>query len=140
MQLVILEVLALDRLKRAESDMQRDVRDMRPRIAHAIEYLAGEMQPRRRCRHRSAFARKYRLISFPIRRPIRTLDIRRQRHVPQPLDRRVNVLIAEKPYGPLPALAVSHDFRREPIVEPDRIAHANLLPRTHQRPPLARVF
>src|SRR5262249_35096415 len=103
-------------LERTQSDVQSDVRDLRR--AASRQHLRREVQPRRRRRHGPALLREHRLVPLAIRRRIRTLDVRRQRHVPDPLERRPQVVVAEKAYRALPGPARPRRFpfqtRRRP--------------------------
>src|SRR6266550_104213 len=94
---MIFDALGADRLKCAVADVQRDLDDRHTAIAKSRQQRCIEMQPRGRRGNRSRRPRKYCLVALAIRRAIVTLDIRRKRHVTDPLDRIVHGRVALRP-------------------------------------------
>lgn len=122
----------MKRLKRPQPHMQSHPRHLRRNLP---QHPRRKMQPRRRCRHAPSLPRIHRLIPLPIVLPIRSLNIRWQRHMPHPLNRRPKIIGFES-QNPLPVLLPPNHRRRKAILKFDPLPHRQLLPRPHQRPPL----
>ena len=102
------------------------------------------MQPCRRCRHGSAVPGIDRLIPFAVGRLIAALDVWRQRHMTDAVDRIVDVdpLIRPEADGAATVKMTRKHFRVKPDVRPfedDACADVELLPRVHQRFPQLEV-
>jgi hypothetical protein len=91
-------------LERAVSNVQRDRTPSNPPAAERRDRLLREMQTSRRRSHGAAVAREHRLIPRTIGVSVRALDVRRQRHVPERIDRRVEIggAFGLKPHQPSP--------------------------------------
>ena len=85
MQAVIGHIVGTHRLEGAGTDVQRDRRDLDALRTQAVEQRVVEMQAGGRRRHRPRRAGIDCLIALTIERLIRAIDVRRQRHVPDPV-------------------------------------------------------
>ena len=85
------------RLERPISDVQRDLDALDTSIVELRQQLRSEVQPRGRRGDRSADAREDRLVTLAVGERIAALDVRRERHVAERLDHRVNVTTALDP-------------------------------------------
>ncbi len=135
MQDILLHRSRMQRLKRPQPHMQSHPRHGR---RYLPQHPRRKMQPRRRSRYAPPLPRIHGLIPLPILLPVRPLNIRRQRHMPHPLNRRPKVLGFES-QNPLPVLLPPHHGRRKPLPKLNPLPHRQLLPGPHQRPPLSLV-
>src|SRR2546427_3426926 len=80
-QHVVLDRRRLDRAEGSRTDVQRELVDLEPALAQAVQEGGGEMQAGGRRRHRPRRPRVHRLITLAIlrRRRPESLDVRRQR-------------------------------------------------------------
>ena len=86
MQFVVLNPLRPHRLKRAQANMQRNLRSLDAALAQPPENFGSEVQPCGRRRHRTFFPRIDGLIAFAVGRPILTVNVRGQGHVSNAFD------------------------------------------------------
>src|SRR4051794_8366200 len=91
--------------------MQRDLRGLDSELANPGQDFRSKVQTRRRCRDRTAFSRVHGLVELPIRGPVLTVDIRRQRHMPKPVQYRKKIRHRLKADPALPELAPFHNLR-----------------------------
>src|SRR4029079_17738492 len=84
---MIFDPFDADWLKRAVADVQRDLYTSSAAGFKRRDESRVEMESCGRRRYRACFAREHRLISIAIRGAVGTLDVRRQRHVPDRVDR-----------------------------------------------------
>lgn len=63
--------------------MKGHLRDIGSRVAACIEHLRRKVQARRGRRRGAAFFREYRLVSLTVRVMRRSMDVRRQRRLPE---------------------------------------------------------
>src|ERR1700756_4415950 len=102
MELVLLDIFCAHRLKRAQADVQCDLRCFDSSFRHLRQDLRREMQSSRwRC-HGSTFARVHSLVAIAISPTILTRNIWRQRHVPKLFDQFKEVCNWGKSDLPLP--------------------------------------
>jgi len=141
MQSNVFHPLRPHRLKGSQPNMQRNFTSLNPALPHSPENLLREMQPRRRSRHRPPLLRIHRLIPLPIPQRIRPRNIRRQRHMPNPLDQRKEVVHRRKSNPPLPKLPAPNHLSLQFILLPKEqpLPHPNLPPRPRQTFPLIRL-
>ena len=85
------------RLKRAVADVQRDGRALDAPLVQRVEKLRREMQAGGRRRDRAALARIHGLIPLAIALRVVALDVRRQRHVADLVDRVLDARAALRP-------------------------------------------
>jgi hypothetical protein len=136
---VILDAVHSHRLERAVADVQRDLRDLDAARHQRRQQRGREMQPCCRRRHRPALARVHRLIPIAIRVPVVTLDVRRQRHVANRVDRigHRRAILGPQPNQPASeVVAFQHlAVKRTNPFEHDLRPGLQFLPRVHQRLP-----
>ncbi len=139
MQMVVFEVLAIDRLKCPETDMQSDFGQGGAGISDAVQNLAGKVQAGSGGGNGAALAREDGLVTVAIRESVLALDVRRQGHVTETVQCGVDVFVAEEADRPFAAFALSDDFDREVIELNDR-ARSEFAPGPNQSAPFALVF
>src|SRR5262249_29499524 len=87
---VVLDTIDADRLKGTVADVQRDRRELDAACAQRRQALVRQVKTGRRRRNRAARRREQGLIPFAILRAIGSLDIGRQWHVTERVDRFVD--------------------------------------------------
>src|SRR5271165_7042573 len=95
----ILHALHANRLKCPQSHVQSDVRDAHAMSANSVDDLRREMQARRWSRHRSALLRVDRLVALAVSLHIGTMNVRRQRDMPQPFELSEAIRHRLEPHG-----------------------------------------
>ena len=106
-------IVDLDRLERSRADVQHDVGARDAARGERREQLRREVQPRRRRRDRSRFAREHRLVPLDVARGVGPLDVRRQRNVSVSLDRLVEREVALEANDARSSLGHLENLRRE---------------------------
>lgn len=125
----IFESLFTQRRERSESHVQSDVSDLRSGRPALFEHCWGEMQARRRCRSRSSVSRKNSLIAIAVGRGRLPFDVRRQRHLPIPLEQLGNRRCRYQANSALAKLAFFQYFSRKFIAEKNPVSNARALGR-----------
>ena len=82
---VAFQRVAVNRLKSAETHIQRYFADLAAAVADLLQNLRSEMQPRRRGGNGARAFRENSLVSDLIEGFISTVNVRRQRYVAEPL-------------------------------------------------------
>src|SRR5690349_19651947 len=86
MKLMIFDSLSSHWLKRAEAHVQSNFRGLHSTFPDVIKNGRGEVKSSSGCCHRTALACINCLITLPIFQSVQPLNVRRQGHMPQPLD------------------------------------------------------
>ncbi len=120
--------------------MQRDVGDLGPGPPAGLEHLRSEVQPGGRSGRGARLAGEDRLVALAVLRPVRPVDVGRQRHVAEPLELLVQIALAVEPHFPQAVLPAPDDLRLQFVVEIDDLADAHLAPRVNQRFPRQPVL
>src|SRR5688572_14744734 len=141
---VLFDALDAHGLERAVADVERDGRALDPARSQVVEHLRREVESRRRRRDRAAVGGEDGLVPIAVGRLIGTLDVGRQRNVPERIDERVDA--GRGIFGPQPDAAASEepllehlgDQRAGLAGEPDDRAGLEFLAGMHQRIALDR--
>src|SRR4051812_38875730 len=115
MELVIFDPLSMDRLKRSQPDVQRDLRDLNAAFFDLRQDLRREVQAGGRSGDRAALARVDGLVTVAIEGRILAGDVRWKRHVTELLDLGKKVGNGIKAERPLAEFAAADDFGDEPM-------------------------
>jgi hypothetical protein len=86
MKLMRLHLGFMNRLKRSESDVQRDFDDLDAALRKLPHDPPSQVKTRRRSSHRARLPGVYGLVTPPVERLIRPANIGRERHVPDPAE------------------------------------------------------
>src|SRR6266568_4747646 len=143
MQAHLVYPLHAQRRKRAQAHMERHTRYFDTLDGDLVEHLRRKVQSRSGSGNRTAFPRKDRLVPLSVSLRVVAPNVRRQRHVPDAVERPKEIIHRRKSQQALAELAALHyfGFERDLAVgrwERQPLAHADLFPRLHQRAP--RVF
>src|SRR4051812_6182845 len=113
MELVIFDPLSMDRLKRSQPDVQRDLRDLNAAFFDLRQDLRREVQARGRSGDRAALARVDGLVTVAVGGRIVAGDVRRKRHVTELLDLGKKVGNGIEEERPLAEFAAGNDLGGE---------------------------
>ena len=83
---VAFERFAVDGLKRAQADLQRELADFCTPVANFFQSFRREMKARRGSSNRTGTFGVHRLIALAVRYFIGAINVRRKRGVAQPLE------------------------------------------------------
>jgi len=138
MQNVIFDALRMYRLKCPQSDVQGNLCDLNASRANGVQNRRCEMQSGGGRGHRAALLGVDRLIPFTVGRLVVAVDIRRERHVPDSVERFVKISVLFKPDASFAECAAGNDFGGEFLGRPEQqlLADVDFLARTHQALPL----
>src|SRR3954471_279051 len=115
MELVIFDPLSMDRLKRSQPDVQRDLRDLNGAFFDLRQNLRREVQAGGRSGDRAALARVDGLVTVAIEGRILAGDVRWKRHVTELLNLEKKVGSGIEEERPLAKFAAGNDLGGEPM-------------------------
>src|SRR5580693_7002927 len=109
---MLFDLFRVNRLERAEPDIERQLADFDSPAANAFENLRREMQPGCRRGNRSGAFGENGLITIAVRHLVSALDVRRQRDMPEPIEQVPYRLIRMrlKPQRPQPQISAAENF------------------------------
>src|SRR5271155_1058180 len=143
---MIFDLLHAYRLKRPQSDVERDLRRLNATIPYAPKNLGRKVQPSSRRGYRTACPCIDGLIAIPIPGTVRPIDIGRQRYMPQLLDQIEEIRHGRKSYPAFAKRASGYDFRLQLVVialvvvgKEQPLAHTNFSPWPDQAFPFIRL-
>ena len=139
MQRILFHRLGMQALKGAEPDVQSHRSEAGARRLAGRQYLRRKVQSRRGRGHRAAFPCKKRLVAVTVIRPVRPMDIRRQRRVPDALQNLVQVALRDEFHRAVAMQPMFPDGRPEVCGEVDHRAGQQLAPGPHQRVPKTSI-
>jgi hypothetical protein len=137
---MIRDVLGMHTRESTRSDVEHDFANDDPHLSEAIEQAVGEVKAGGRSGDAPWFLRVHRLVSLPIERTCRAVDVGGQRQVAEPLkqvqDADVAALEAHRAF----AISVNCDHSTGGAVfKGDPGSHAELPARSHKGPKLIGV-
>src|SRR5579862_2216660 len=141
MNFVVLDSLGPDRLKRSQPNVKSDLGGLNAAFSNAIENLWREMQARGGRRDRPNLLRIDRLVTIPVGGRIGAINVGWKRHVPNPVERSVEIIRGMKANLPLSECAPRQHFRVQVVSlsEEQVLAYSNLAAGTNQALPLVRL-
>ena len=136
---MIFDAIDADRLKRAVADVQRDLDQLDAARLERHHQCRREVQSGGRRRHRTARAREDGLVAVAVGGAVVPLDVRRQRHVTDRVDRRRDrgAIFGPETHAAPPEELPLEDFamERRRSFEHHPRSRFQFLPRVHQRLP-----
>jgi hypothetical protein len=141
MELMLLHLFHVYRLKGAEADVQGDLGGPNPVLAKLSENLIRKVQARRRSGYGSSLPCIHGLVPCSVSSAVFARNVGRQRHVPNPLQRAEEVWSRGKANAPLPELPTRQDLGLQFVLgtEEKSLAHANFPSRTYQAEPFVGI-
>ena len=136
----IVEIFLSQWRERPQSHMQCDVGNLGPGGPALFKHCRRKVQTRCRRRGRPRLNRKHCLISLPVGRSRRTLNIRWQRHLAKPLDQALDRRRASQANLPLAKFALLQNLRRKFFTEENPVSPPHPFRRLGQAVPNVAFF
>lgn len=141
MDTVLFDLFDVDRLKRAQADVQGDLGRFDAAGAYFVQDLRSEVQSRRGGRDRAALAGVHRLITLPVVGTVGASEVGRQGDVAQALQRGEEIRRRGEAQAPFAVVSACHDLGQEfALPEFEVFAHVDFASGTDQGFPFGRIL